>query len=173
MRRTGGGPLESDEHVGHSRSGVASSVRTIDWAALSDVVLPQALRCRAISVSVSTDRDVYRPGEPVPIDITLENRLPVPIRLRTDSPERWYWAVDGHPAASRHPRGLPDRPSTISFARGERKRFRREWPQRVRVGDREWQPVDPGRFVLEAGIARDDAEARGLVSRSTIEIGER
>ena len=168
MRRDESSPLLED-----SRRSPASSGRTIDWAALSDAVLPKAVRCQAIDVTISTDRDEYRLGEPVSIDVTLENRLPVPIRLRTDSPERWYWAVDGHPAASRHPRGIPDRPSTITFARGERKRFRRQWPQRLRVGDREWQPVDPGQYVLEAGIARDDAEARGLVSRSTIEIGER
>ncbi|AXR78926.1 hypothetical protein [Natrarchaeobaculum sulfurireducens] len=166
MRRDESSPLE------HSRRSPASSGRTIDWSALSDAVLPQAIRCRAIDVTISTDRDEYRLGEPVSIDVTLENRLPVPIRLRTDSPERWYWAVDGHPAASCHPRGIPDRPSTIAFARGERKRFRRRWSQRLRVDEREWQPVGPGRYVLEAKIARDDAEARGLIGRCTVEICE-
>lgn len=172
MRRTGAGPLESDDSVGQGRSGVASSPRTIDWAAASHALLPQFVRRRAITVSVSTDHDDYRPGEPVSIDVTLENRLPVPIRLRTDSPAVWFWSVDGFPEASRLPRATPDRPSTIAFARSECKRFRRRWSQRIRVAEREWESIDPGRYVLEAGIARADADACGLVDRTAIEIRE-
>lgn len=158
------GPYGPETTAGPGRS------RSIDWAALSHAVVPAAIRHRAIDVTVSTDRDAYRPGDPVSIDVAFRNRFPIPIRLRTDSPNVWTWAVDGTTAASRLPRSIPDRDGTIAFAPFERKRFRRRWRQRIRTGDREWTPVEPGRHSIEARIARDDAADRGLVARTEIEI---
>ncbi|MDQ2049858.1 hypothetical protein RBH26_05115 [Natronolimnohabitans sp. A-GB9] len=148
------------------------SRHTIDWEALSHAFLPVAVRHRAIDVSITTDRDVYAPGDPVSIGIEFRNRLPFPVRLRTDSPEPWTWAVDGATAASRLERPIPDRPDTFSFARSERKRFRREWPQRIRIADDEWTPVDSGQYTLEAWINREDAADCGLVATTEIEIRE-
>ncbi len=87
-----------------------SGSRTVDWAAFSHAFVPTAMRTRAISVTVSTDRDRYAPGDGVEIAVEFRNPLPVPIRLRTDSPNVWRWAVDGHDAASTIPRGVPERP---------------------------------------------------------------
>lgn len=144
----------------------------IDWAALSHALAPTALRCRAIEVTVETDRDRYDPGEPVGITVGFRNRFPVPIRLRTDSPTRWTWAVDGEQNASQVPRAVPDRPAAFDFARRERKRFTRRWPQRLRVADDRWEPVGPGTYSITAGIDRADAADRGLVDRTEIRIGD-
>ncbi|RZV08543.1 hypothetical protein BDK88_2615 [Natrinema hispanicum] len=144
--------------------------RTIDWAALSHAVTPQALRYPAIDVGVSTDKRRYEPGDPVDITITFRNRLPIPIRIRTDSPNYWYWTVDGLRSASQVPRAVPDRPAAFSFTRRERKRFQRQWHQRMQVSEDEWQPVDPGTYTLAVSLTRSDAAARGLIDHTTIEI---
>ncbi|WP_126662902.1 hypothetical protein [Haloterrigena salifodinae] len=146
--------------------------RTINWDAFSHAFVPVALRTRAVEVSIATDRDVYERGDPVAVRVEFRNRLPFPIRLRTDSPERWVWAVNGATAASRLERPVPDRPDAFSFARGERKRFRREWSQRIRIAEDEWKPVDPGRYALTARVNREDAADRGLVAATEIEIRE-
>lgn len=144
--------------------------RTLDLGALGHALLPERLRTRAISVSIDTDCDRYRPGEPVTIEITLENRLPLPVRLRTTSPVGWHWRVDEYREGSAVSGPHSDRTGVISFDRGECKRFRRRWPQRIRVRDREWKPVEPGSYTLEARLDRPDAEARGLVDRTELEI---
>ncbi|WP_226040701.1 hypothetical protein [Natrinema sp. DC36] len=144
--------------------------RTIDWASFSHAFTPTALRHRAIDISVSTDKRRYEPSEPVEITVEFRNRLPFPIRLRTESPKRWVWAVDSYREASQVPRTVPDRPATFSFARSERKRFRRQWSQRIRVSDDEWEPVDAGTYAIEVRINRADAATRGLVDRTEIVI---
>ncbi|MFP8954455.1 hypothetical protein ACLI4Z_16025 [Natrialbaceae archaeon A-arb3/5] len=160
---------EDDPFVPSNRDGGSES-RTIDWTAFSHAFVPTALRARAIAVDVSTDRKRYDIGEPVQIRIEFRNRLPFPIRLRTDSPNVWTWAVDDVPAASTLSRDVPDRPSTFSFARRERKRFTRQWPQRIRVSEDEWEAVGSGTYTISARIARTDADDRALRDRATIEI---
>ncbi|RQG98103.1 hypothetical protein EA473_01400 [Natrarchaeobius chitinivorans] len=160
----------ADEPFVPSTNGDERSPRTIDWDAFSHAFVPSALRNRAISVSVTTDRDVYALEEPVRLTVEFHNRLPFPIRLRTDSPNVWTWSVDGFAAASCVSRGVPDRPSTFSFARNERKRFRRTWSQRLRISETEWEGVGPGHYTVSAGVSREDA--RGLTDRTTIEIRE-
>lgn len=161
---------DEDPFIPESDSGDERGSRTIDWTAFSHAFTPLALRHRGITVDVSTDKRRYEPSEGVEITVEFHNRLPFPIRIRTESPNRWYWAVDGRRNASQVPRAVPDRPAVFSFARGERKRFRREWPQRIRVADDEWVPVDPGTYTIAVGIARSDADDRGLVDRTEIEI---
>ncbi|MGQ3411954.1 hypothetical protein ACT4ML_06785 [Natrinema sp. LN54] len=161
---------DDDPFTPEREGGDARGPRTIDWTAFSHAFTPLALRHRGLSVAVSTDKRRYERGDPVEITVEFRNRLPFPIRIRTESPNRWYWAIDGLRNASRIPRAVPDRPAAFSFARSERKRFRREWPQRIRVADDEWEPVDPGRYTIDVGITRPDADDRGLVDRTEIEI---
>ena len=163
---------DADDPFAPAASDDENARRAIDWDAFSHAFAPVALRTRAIDVTVTTDRDVYRPGQSVAIGIEFRNRLPFPIRLRTDSPERWTWAVDGIRAATRVPRAVPDRSAAFSFARSERKRFSREWTQRIRVSESEWEPVDPGYYAIAVRINRDDAADRGLVATTEIEIRE-
>ena len=162
---------DADDPFAPATSGDRNA-RAIDWGAFSHAFMPVAVRNRAIAVSIATDRDVYDRGDPVTVEIEFRNRLPVPVRLRTDSPELWTWAVDGATAASRVDRGVPDRPDAFSFARSERKRFSREWPQRIRVAEDVWEPVEPGRYALEARISCPDAADRGLVATTEIVIRE-
>jgi len=146
------------------------SGRTIDWAAVSHAFVPTALRTRAIGVQVTTTQPTYTRGEPVDITIEFYNRLPIPIRLWTASPERWRWHVDDVLRASHVHPPVPDRPAVFSFGRNERKRFRREWHQRTRVADDEWEPIDPGTYTVGVAVNRTDAADRGLADRTTIEI---
>lgn len=165
---TGADPADRQERsLERERPGQS---RTFDVGALSHALLPEQLRTRAVGVTIETDRDRYRPGESVTLTVTLENRLPIPIRLRTERPVGWHWSVDGHREGSAVARPASDRTGVISFARTERKRFRRRWSQRIRVSDHEWNAVDPGRYTLEARIDRPDADARGLADRTTLEI---
>ncbi|MFB6146658.1 MAG: hypothetical protein ABEJ08_03125 [Halobacteriaceae archaeon] len=148
-----------------------SGGRTINWGAASHALMPVRLRDWAVSVDVTTDREVYAPGETVGVRVRFRNRLPAPVRLRTASPVRWQWAVDGVVAASEfRPERPPDRPSTISFARAERKTFVRRWNQSIRRSRREWTPVDPGEHTLTAWINVPDAADRGLRAETTIRI---
>lgn len=163
---------DADDPFTPSASDDDASRRTINWDAFSHAFMPVALRTRAIDVTITTDREIYDPGQPVGIGIEFRNRLPFPVRLRTDSPNVWTWAVDGITAASTLSRDVPDRSGTVSFARGERKRFQREWPQRIRVAADEWEPVEPGSYILDTRISRTDADERGLVDRTEIEIRE-
>jgi hypothetical protein len=171
LERSSDDPFAPDRRGSDGESGGGGGGgRTIDWTAFSHVFTPRALRHRAIDVSVSTDNRRYEHGEPVEITVEFRNRLPFPIRIRTESPKRWVWAVDGYREASQVPRTVPDRPAAFSFARRERKRFRRRWPQRIRVSDDEWKPVDAGTYAIKVRLNCADAAARGLVDRTAIEI---
>lgn len=143
----------------------------VDWAAVSHAFMPVGLRDRAIAVHVETDRETYRPGQSVGVRVTFRNRLPVPVKLRTCSPVRWRWAIDGIPEASRIERPEPDGRGALAFRRRERKTFVRQWHQSIRDSDRGWQPVDPGDHHVSAWINVDDPTGRGLSAETMIQIG--
>lgn len=173
MRRRGEpGAADSDRRDPFDPSGddEPPTRRLIDWEAVSHAFVPMAIRDRAIAVRIETGTRTYDLGEPVDLTITFRNRLPIPIRLRTDSPRRWTWAVDGCIEASRYQPPLPDRPATVVFARNERKRFRRRWSQRIRLTETEWEPVEPGNYTLTVQLSVPNAEHRGLVDTTDIEI---
>ncbi|WP_254763325.1 hypothetical protein [Natrinema marinum] len=169
-RRDDAGPLErtGEEPFASGTPDGERGGRSVDWAALSHALTPTRLRHRALAVTVSTNKRRYERGEPVAITVEFRNRLPVPLRLRTESPIRWTWAVDGDREASREPPALPDRPTAFDFARRERKHFRRQWSQRIRVAEDEWVPVDAGSYTITVRLTRDDAADRGLVDRTEI-----
>lgn len=147
------------------------AVRSVDSSALSRRVVPHRLRYRAISLAVSTPRTAFSPDEPIPFTVTMRNRLPIPIVLRTRSPLLWTWSVDGQTDASRVTRyDPPDEPGQLRFDRGERKRFRKEWRQLFRVSEAEWEPADPGEHTITARVNVSDAAARGLAAETTVRI---
>ena len=156
-------PSESDEGE-RSRS-------AIDWHAASHALMPVALRERAIAVGIETDRSVYDVGETVAVRVTLRNRIPFPVALRTRSPVLWRWFVDDVPEASRVEEHDPaDRRGILRFDRSERKTFRRRWTQQIRESRREWRAVEPGEYTLRATVDVDDAAERGLSAETTIEV---
>lgn len=144
--------------------------RTIDYASASHALMPTALRHRAVSVSVETDRESYGPDEPVRFRVLMHNRFPVPVVLRVPTPVRWQWGVDGHPEASRVEATPPAEPALFEFDRGERKRFDRRWHQRFRESEREWSRAARGEHTLSAWVAVDDPAAKGLHAEATVRI---
>lgn len=143
----------------------------INWAAASHALTPVRVRDWAVSVAIETDRATYAPGESVHMRFTFHNRLPIPVRLVTESPIRWRWAVDDAIGASRvAPRSPPARRTTFEFGRGERKVFRRTWDQSIRRTDREWRPVDPGTYTLAVWVGVENAKSRGVYDDTVVRI---
>lgn len=147
------------------------AMRSVNATALSNRLVPYRLRCRAISVDVSTPRAEYVPGESIPFRVTMRNSMPFPITFRTRSPLLWTWSVDGEPDASRAPRrDLPEEQGEFRFARGERKRFSKRWEQVFRVSKREWESAGTGEFTIGAGINVENAAETGLYDETTVRV---
>ncbi len=157
-------PNERDERTQPRAS------RTLPASALSKRLVPERLRYRAVSLSVSVPKSVYAEGERVPITITMRNAAPFPVTLETQSPIRWTWHVDGYNEAS-HVWEAPDSGAReFRFDRGERKRFRRTWEQLFRVTEAEWREATPGEYVIGASINVEDPVDRGVSDRTTVRI---
>jgi len=147
-----------------------AAARTVPAEMLSRQLTPRWLRHRALSVDISTPQTAYPAGTPVPITVRIHNRLPIPIAVETRSPLLWTWHVDGHRDASYVPESLPDEPGEYTFDRGERKRFDRRWTQTFKVSSSEWEPADPGEYVIGAGIEVGGAAEKGLYDETTVRI---
>ncbi|XVH32422.1 hypothetical protein ACNS7O_04345 [Haloferacaceae archaeon DSL9] len=147
-----------------------SSRSMIDWSAASHALMPVALRNRAITVGVETNRDVYEVGEPVAFRVDLHNSLPVPVHLRTETPIRWRWAIDDLTEASAVADSAPDERALFSFGRSERKRFHRTWHRSFQRTPSEWEPAEPGTYELAVWVNVDDPAARGLRASTTFEL---
>ncbi|MFB6103018.1 MAG: hypothetical protein ABEJ73_10685 [Haloplanus sp.] len=142
--------------------------RSFDVAKASHALLPRAIRRRALTLDCTTDRERYAPDDPVCFRVTVRNRLPVPIRLRTASPVPWTWSVDGVDRASTvDADALPDDSSILRFSRRETKTFEGVWYQRFRVADDEWVAADPGKHTLGARLLVDTT---GLAATTTVRI---
>lgn len=141
-----------------------------DWRNVSHAFMPVALRDRAISVSVETNKRRYERQEPVRFRVTLRNRIPFPVSLRTTTPLLWTWAIDGVDQASKLSEAPPDEAGLLRFGRSERKTFERRWPQRIRDRQGRWTPVGPGEYELSARINVDGATSRGLAARTTFAV---
>lgn len=171
--------LERDENDPHMPSGddreepepsSRLGARMVNWTSASHAFMPTALRHRAIAVSVETDREVYAEDDPVILRVTMRNRLPFPVSLKTASPVLWSWAIDGVPEASRYDDGTPDEAGLFTFDRSERKVFTRRWHQRFREDEREWSRAGRGEFTVSAGVNVEDAAGKGLTDETTIRI---
>jgi len=141
------------------------ATRTLDAASASHALLPRTLRRRSLAVACTTDRERYAPDDPVTLRVTVYNRLPIPLRLRTTAPIPWTWAVDGVDRASSVD-DLPRETGAVAFSARERKTFRTRWYQRFRVADDAWVAADPGEHTLSARLLLDDP----LVASTTVRI---
>lgn len=141
------------------------ATRSLDAASASHALLPRTLRRRALTVACTTDRERYAPDDPVTLRVTVHNRLPIPLRLRTTAPVPWTWAVDGVDRASTVD-DLPRETDAVAFAARERKTFHTRWYQRFRVADDAWVAADPGEHTLSARLLLDDP----LVASTTVRI---
>ncbi|GAA0520728.1 hypothetical protein SAMN04488066_12118 [Halorubrum aquaticum] len=168
---------DDDPHAPAERDdeGRIGALRSVPAAALSDRLVPHALRRRFVSVDVETPRREYAVGEAVQFTVTFRNRVPFPVSIRTASPLPWIWTVDGDveaAAATVSLRDPPDEPGRFAFDRGERKRFRRRWNGLFRVTDSEWAPPEPGTHVIGAAVNVANAEGKGLTAETTVRIVE-
>lgn len=122
-------------------------------------LLPRRLVLRALSISVTTDRDSYAPGDAVDVSVEVRNRFPVPIEVETDSRRRWGWTVDGLLEASDEPRRDPGGVGVLSFRARETKRFEWTWDglvKHVEDGSARWYPLEQGEHELRAYVATRD-----------------
>lgn len=149
------------------------SAQSVDSSLLSSVLVPKAIRRRAISLSISTPRTEYPLDASVPFSVTMKNALPLPVTLTTRSPVLWTWTVDGLVEASHVERyDPPDEPGKLHFQRGERKQFTDRWRQLFRVSKREWEPAGPGEYTLGASVNVDGPAGERLADEVTITLVE-
>ncbi|ELZ03123.1 hypothetical protein C482_03844 [Natrialba chahannaoensis JCM 10990] len=127
-------------------------------ASLLSSLVPEPLARRAISVSVTSDRDVYAQDEDVSFTVTFRNRLPVSVAVPTPRRRRWGWSVNGELEASDERRYLQSAPSTFRFSAGERKEIRVTWNGRFErtAGRHEYVVPDPGEYEIRAFVATDN-----------------
>lgn len=127
--------------------------RSINASVWSDHFVPHRFRCWAVSVSLSTPKEEFERDEHVPFRVTMENRLPMPVSIKTSSKILWQWAVNGHRRAERVSlRDIPKETSKFQLDRGETVRFTKAWDQMFRITEREWEPASPGEYTLQVGI---------------------
>lgn len=147
------------------------SFRFINSSAWSDWLLPHRVRCWAVTVSLSLPKRTFKRGETVPFRITMRNRFPIPVSVRTYSPVVWTWSVDGHDLASTvSDRDQPGEESKLRLNRGERIAFERHWDGYFKISDSEWIPAEPGEYELEVRINAIHGYDEQLSARETITI---
>lgn len=147
------------------------SFRFINSAAWSDRILPHRLRVWALRLSVDVPVGPIPRGTSVPFRVTVRNRLPIPISIRTTSPVLWTWSVDGHEEASKVPlRSPPETEGKFRLDRGSTIVFERTWNGHIRETDREWRPVDPGEHTIAAQLNTLGGPPEHHRDEATIEI---
>lgn len=136
-----------------------------------DKLVPGAIRRRAITIDVTTPRDVYSPNETIPFHVELRNRMPFGVSVRTPTPLLWTWEINDVPRAAYIQ--LDDPPSDSrrhAFSSDERKRFVKRWPQRFRVSKSEWERAEPGTHTIRATVNLPNTDLETLTSETKFEI---
>jgi len=147
------------------------AMRSVPGNLLSRLLVPNAVRYRAVSVDVSTPRERFPEGATIPFTVTMKNTMPFPVEIPTRSPILWNWAVDGVTEAAHVPlHDPPEETRGFRFDRGERKRFRQRWDQLFQVSETEWEDAGPGEYSIGAGLNVDSAERKGLYDETTVRV---
>lgn len=147
------------------------SFRSLNSSSLSTLLLPVALRRRALSIDVAApDREIPA-GAPVPFTVTIRNPWPVPITLETRSPITWTWHVDGRRnAADVQLHEPPGDRGVLQLSRGDRRTIRKRWNGYFQVGEHDWEPAEPGAHTIEVAVNVPKAAAAGLTAETTVTI---
>lgn len=168
LRRDDDAPFAPNERDGDERPQAA---RSVPATAITNSLLPQWMRHRAISVDVSLPQPEFTTGDSVPFQLTMKNAMPFPIVIATESAIEWTWNVDGHRDASHVPlHDPPEEAGTIRFDRGERKQIRKRWDQMFRVTESEWERATEGEYTIGAGINVSDSPGKGLYDDVTFRL---
>lgn len=122
-----------------------------------DVLVPATVARWALEVTVRTDRSEYDRDEPVPFEVEIHNRLPLPVTLTIHGQRIWGWCVDGHLEGSDEPIYRPEGKRPLELRAGEQRTFRPTWDGRIQEhGERRrWRAVSPGDHELSAFVATD------------------
>ncbi|WP_135827374.1 hypothetical protein [Halorussus halobius] len=158
-------PHDSDD----PRASDADQPTVRDWASqLAARFLPPGVRARAVDVDITAPSEVER-DQSVAFDVTLRNRLPVPVELDTGL-RPWYWHVDGVHDADRaepDPDGqLLGESGTLAFGPREAKELSLSWDGRVRADeDGPFLPLDPGEHELGVEVTATNAARPRAVHR--------
>ena len=143
----------------------------IDGVGWSRRLVPRRIRTGAISVSLTPRKTEYVVGEPVQFAVTMENRLPIPVTLATETPILWTWSVDGADEGSEIPlHDPPDERRGFVFERSERKQFLKTWNGLFQVSEHEWERPATGTHRLRARVNTADPAADGLVAEAEITL---
>ncbi len=115
-------------------------------------LVPAAVARLAATIDVETDRDVYAPGDPVTLRVSVGNRIPLPIDVPIAERRVWGWSVDGLLEATDERTYEPDGSRSFSMRPGETRTFEHVWNGRVkRERDRTThEPLDPGEHEISA-----------------------
>lgn len=147
------------------------SFRSVSGSAWSDRLLPHSIRRWSVTVDVSAPDASIPQGEDIPFQVTLNNRLPIPVSIKTISPRLWTWAIDGHRSASHVSlEEPPGNTSKLRLDRGERQEIRRTWSGMFRVSKREWEPAERGEHTIRVAVNIEDPAAAQLVDETTVRI---
>ena len=134
-------------------------------------VVPSRAALRALAVDLRAPARVTV-GEPAAFQVSIRNRLPLPVAVELPTSRVWGWAVDGVPDADERGFGPPAEPRTVRFGGRERRVFEGRWDGTVRrsgpAGD-VWEPV-PGTRSLSAFLAVSDPERRGVAASASVTV---
>lgn len=146
----------------------APAKRGMPWTLKSLERVPEkpALKPAVLQVEISTDRRVYRLGEPITITLSVTNRggMPAPLTFTTSQRydltasrsgrELWRWS---------HGRAFAQVIQNINVRPGETISFEETWDQTDKDGDQ----VPPGSYKIVGWLT---AEGREQTTRSSVEI---
>lgn len=165
------GPFTPNER---SDSDKGPSVPDSDDTGLLGTLVPQAISTRAISIDISTPKEVYTVGEPIRFSVEVYNRLPFSVSIQTPTPLLWDWEVNDRPNAADV--ALDDPPAETTrhtFSGDERKRFDKRWLQRFQRSKSEWDRAEPGTHTIRARVNVPGAERAYHSSETEIKIADR
>ena len=168
LKRDDDDPFSPSER---DRNQEPQAMRSVPSTYLSRLLVPHRVRYWSISVDVSTPKDVYTVGEPVPFAVTMKNAMPFPITIPVRSLLAWDWEVNGLAGAAHVDlHDPPEERRGFRFSRGERKQYLRRWQGMFRVSESEWEPAPPGEYTIGAGINIEDAAKKGLYDETTVRL---
>lgn len=134
-------------------------------------LVPMSLARRAVTVSVSTDRQRYERGDAVELTANFKNWLPVPVEIPTPKQRPWGWDVNGELEASDERVHTRENPSAFRFSGGERKQVEFVWNGRFErtEGVHEWVTPAPGEYEITVFVATHPRTHR-LSDSTTVRI---
>lgn len=126
-------------------------------------LVPAPLARLAATIDVTTDRETYAPGDSVTLNVTIDNRLPVPIDVPIAESRIWGWRVDGLIEATDERTYEPPGSRSLSLRAGETRAIRHVWNGHVKR-------TTNGRRTVHEPLTRGDHEIEVFLGTSPRKI---